>query len=97
MSKKVEVFTAGTYLCDDIVKRVNSVVCKKCEVIVYDINKQSITPEYEEKALFFGIKSIPAIVVDGKLQSTARLKMSEPGQMIHDEVLDTLPFEKKGI
>lgn len=97
MAKKVEVFTAGTYLCDDIVNRVNTTVCKRCEVIVYDLNRERVTPELEEKALSLDIQSIPAIVIDGKLEDIELLKKSKLGQMFHGKVVDKLLFHKKKV
>lgn len=77
MGKKVEIFTAGTYLCDEVVTRVESVICKNCDIIVYNLNEQSIVPGSEEKASFYNIQSIPAIVVDDKLQDMEILRNSK--------------------
>jgi len=61
--RKIEVFTAGCPVCDEAVKLVNSIACQSCEVTVLDMNQ----PEVSERAKNLGIRSVPAVVVDGKL------------------------------
>jgi len=77
MGKKVEIFMVGTYLCDEIVTRVESIVCKNCEVIVYNLNQHSVVPSSEKRASLFNIQSIPAIVVDDKPQDMGTLRKSK--------------------
>ena len=61
--RKVEVFSAGCPVCDDTVKLVNNLACPSCEVNVLDMK----TPEVAERAKTLGIRSVPAVVIDGKL------------------------------
>lgn len=65
--RKIELFTAGCFLCDDALKALNSIACRSCDVTVYDISKGCETNECREKAKLYGIKRVPAVVVDGKL------------------------------
>ena len=65
--RKVEVFTAGCSVCDPVVELVKKTACPSCEVIVYDLNKGCSTNECKDKAKQYGIKKVPAVVVDGKL------------------------------
>lgn len=65
--RKVEVFTAGCPVCEDAVKLVNSAACPNCEVKVYDLNKGCATNECREKARGYGVTTLPAVVVNGKL------------------------------
>lgn len=68
MSKrKIEIFTAGCYVCDGVVKEIKELACPNCEVIVYDLNKKCETNECENKAKQYGIKSVPAVAINGKL------------------------------
>lgn len=67
--KRIEVFTAGCPVCEETVKQVQEATCSSCEVIVYDLNKGCETNEYCDKAKDYGIKSVPAVVIDGKLAS----------------------------
>ena len=61
--RKIEVFSAGCPVCDDTVKLVNNLACPSCEVNVLDMK----TPEIAERAKTLGIRSVPAVIIDGKL------------------------------
>ncbi len=61
--RKVEVFSAGCPACDEVVELVNGIACPSCEVTVLDMNDSSVAT----RAKALGIKTVPAVVVDGKL------------------------------
>jgi glutaredoxin len=61
--RKVEVFSAGCPLCADTIALVNSVACPSCAVSILDMNDQSVAV----RAKSLGIRSVPAVVIDGKL------------------------------
>jgi glutaredoxin len=61
--RKIEVFSAGCAVCNDTVKLVNSIACPSCDVTVLDMN----VPDVAERAKTLGIRSVPAVVIDGKL------------------------------
>lgn len=65
--RKIEVFVAGCSLCDNALEKIKKEVCPNCEVIVYDLNKGCATNECKDKAKQYGIKRVPAVVIDGKL------------------------------
>lgn len=68
MAKRlVEVFTAGCYVCDGVVKQIKDLACSNCEVVVYDLNKKCDTNECEDKAKAYGVTSVPAVAINGKL------------------------------
>lgn len=68
MAKRlIEVFTAGCYVCENAVKEIKTLACPNCEVKVYDLNKKRDTNECEAKAKQYGINSVPAVAIDGKL------------------------------
>lgn len=67
--RRVEVFTSGCYICDDVVQNVKDLACDNCEVIVYDLNKGCDTNECKEKAIQYGVKSVPAVAINGVLVS----------------------------
>lgn len=69
MKKKVEIFTAGCSVCTPIVDLVKNNASDSCDIIIYDLVKQCESKECLAKAVEYGIKSIPAIAVDGKLLS----------------------------
>lgn len=62
-TRKIEVFSAGCPLCADTVALVNSAACPSCEVSILDMNDKSVAA----RAKSLGIRSVPAVVIDGKL------------------------------
>lgn len=77
MSKKIEVFIAGSYLCNGVVKQVQQLACPKCEVVVYDLNKNNSTTEWEQKSKAYGIQSIPSVAIDGNIIDLTKLKKTK--------------------
>ncbi|MFQ6008038.1 MAG: thioredoxin family protein [Candidatus Zixiibacteriota bacterium] len=65
--RKIEVFTAGCPICDDAVTQIQAAACPDCEVTVYDLREGCSTMECRDKAKKYGIKAVPAVVIDGKL------------------------------
>ena len=61
--RKIEVFSAGCAVCIETIGVINHIACPSCEVSILDMNK----PEVSEKAKSLGIRSAPAVVIDGKL------------------------------
>jgi len=67
MKRTVEVFTAGCPVCDPIVKLVKETACDNCDITIYDLVKQCEEKVCIDKVKSYGIKSVPSIVVNGKL------------------------------
>jgi len=65
--RKIEVFTAGCPVCEQTINDVNTLACPDCDVTVYDLNKGCDTNECRQKAKLYGIRSVPAVVIDGQL------------------------------
>jgi glutaredoxin len=63
--RKIEVFSAGCPACEPTVKLVKSIACPSCDVQVLDMNK----PEVALKAKEYGVTTVPAVIIDGKLAS----------------------------
>ena len=61
--RKIEVFSAGCPACEETIALVNRVACPSCEVSVLDMND----PEVAGRARDLGIRSVPAVAIDGKL------------------------------
>lgn len=61
--RKIEIFSAGCAVCDETVQMVNKVVCPSCEVTVLDMQDSKVA----ERARGLGIRSVPAVVIDGQL------------------------------
>ena len=61
--RRVEVFSAGCPVCQEAVELVKSLACSSCEVSVLDMHQR----EVRKRAKELGIRSVPAVVIDGKL------------------------------
>lgn len=61
--RKVEVFSAGCPACQTVIDLVNRVACPSCEVSVVDMNDAEVVRRAEQ----LGIRSVPAVVIDGTL------------------------------
>lgn len=61
--RKIEIFSAGCPACEETVALVNRIACPSCEVSVLDMREPSVAKWAKE----LGIRSVPAVAVDGKL------------------------------
>lgn len=61
--RKIEIFSAGCLVCQETIDLVNKIACPSCEVTVLDMKDSSVA----SRAKDLGIRSVPAVVVDGKL------------------------------
>jgi glutaredoxin 3 len=61
--RKIELFSAGCAACTEVIDMVQRAACPSCEVTVHDM--QDIKVARRAKSL--GIRSVPAVVIDGKL------------------------------
>jgi hypothetical protein len=72
VKRRVEVFSAGCPVCDEVVGLVKSLACPSCEVQVYDLREGCATNECREKATRYGITAVPAVAVNGVLLNCCR-------------------------
>ncbi len=61
--RKIEVFSAGCPTCEEAVRLVHRIACPSCEVTILDMKN----PAVANRAKNLGIRSVPAVVIDGKL------------------------------
>jgi len=61
--RKVEIFSAGCPACEETIEMVNRNACSSCEITILDMNDQAVA----NRAKSLGIRSVPAVVIDGKL------------------------------
>jgi glutaredoxin len=61
--RKVEVFSAGCPACHETIALVKGAACPSCDVIVLDMHD----PQVASRAKALGIRSVPAVVIDGQL------------------------------
>lgn len=62
-TRKIEVFSAGCSVCEDTIALINRIACPSCEVEILDMHQ----PDVAAKAKRYGIRSVPAVVVNGRL------------------------------
>ena len=61
--RSIEIFSAGCPVCDQTIEMVKGIACPSCEVSVLDMNDPAIA----NRAKSLDIRSVPAVVIDGKL------------------------------
>ncbi len=61
--KTIEVFSAGCSTCKETIELVKRIAGSSHEVVIHDMQQS----EAASKAKHYGVRSVPAIVVDGKL------------------------------
>ncbi len=63
--KKIEVFSAGCSTCKETIELLKRLAGSSHEVVVHDMQKS----ETATKAKHYGVRSVPAVVIDGNLAS----------------------------
>lgn len=61
--RKIEIFSAGCPACQEVIDLVNNIACPSCDVTVLDMKDTAVA----NRAKTLGVRSVPAIVIDGKL------------------------------
>ena len=61
--RKVEIFSAGCGCCEETINLVKSIACSSCDITLLDMNR----PEIAERARSLGVRSVPAVVINGEL------------------------------
>jgi len=61
--RKVEAFSAGCSCCEDVINTIEAAACPSCEITVLDMRQ----PEVAERAKHLGVRSVPAVAIDGEL------------------------------
>jgi glutaredoxin 3 len=61
--RRIEIFSAGCPACEETIQLVNRAACPSCEVSILDMHD----PQVASRAKSIGIRSVPAVVIDGRL------------------------------
>lgn len=61
--KKIEVFSAGCSACKETIELVRRIAGSSHDVVVHDMQQSEVA----SKAKQFGVRTVPAVVIDGKL------------------------------
>jgi glutaredoxin 3 len=67
-TRKIEIFSAGCPVCQETIERVRQVACLSCDITILDMND----PTVDRRAQSLGIRSVPAVVIDGQLADCCR-------------------------
>lgn len=59
----IEIFSAGCPVCNESIESIKKLACLSCEVHILDMHDKKVA----EKARKFGVRSVPAVAIDGKL------------------------------
>ena len=62
--RRVEIFSAGCGVCQRTIEQLRQQIDERHEIVVHDMNNDAGAVE---KAEAFGIRTVPAVVVDGSL------------------------------
>lgn len=76
-TRKIEVFSAGCAVCEDTIALINKIACPSCEVEILDMHK----PEVAKKAKQYGVRSVPAVAINGKLADCCAGRGPDEGQL----------------
>lgn len=63
--RQIDIFSAGCPTCLEAIEAVKREACCSCVVIVHDMMDTQVARRAKE----LGIRSVPAVVIDGKLAS----------------------------
>ncbi|GIW72785.1 MAG: hypothetical protein KatS3mg102_2327 [Planctomycetota bacterium] len=66
--RSIEVFSAGCPVCTEMAERIRQAAGAGCEVVVRDMHK----PEVAARAQRLGVRSLPAVAIDGELAACCR-------------------------
>ena len=61
--RKIEIFSAGCTVCEQAIDQVRDAACPSCDIVVLNMRDASVA----ERAESLGIRSVPAVVIDGAL------------------------------
>ncbi len=69
MSPRIEIFSAGCPVCEEGTARVRAVAGDDQEIVVHDLRADDAAVRRADE---YGIKAVPAVVVDGRLLACCR-------------------------
>lgn len=81
MSKHtIEVFAAGCSACQEVIDLVNRIATPGSAIKVLDMHDAAIA----QRAKSLGIKSVPSVVIDGKLASCCAARVVDEASLRQD-------------
>lgn len=76
--RKIEIFSAGCPACKELIAQVKGASCSSCEIDILDMRR----PEVAARARREGIRSVPAVVIDGQLASCCAGRGPDPATLV---------------
>ena len=61
--RQIDIYSAGCAVCEEAVQMVKDLACPSCNITIKDMKSAAVAA----KAKQLGIRSIPAVVIDGQL------------------------------
>jgi glutaredoxin 3 len=77
MKRKIEAFSAGRPVCENTIEMANRIACRSCEVEMFDMRKSDVAA----RPRHYGVKTVPAVVVDGKLTDCCKVQGPEEASL----------------
>jgi hypothetical protein len=77
MKRKIEAFSAGCPVCENTIEVANRIACSSCEVEMFGMRKSEVVA----RARHYGVKTLPAVVVDGKLTDCCKVQGPEEASL----------------
>src|SRR5256885_679704 len=72
--RTIEVFAAGCAACDEVIDLVNRIAAPGSTIRVLDMHDAAVAA----RAKALGIRSVPSVVIDGKLASRGSMRSPPP-------------------
>jgi len=69
MGARIEIFTDGGSEGEQAISKVRELACSKCEIMIYDLRLEGKT-----QAEAYGVVTLPAVVMNGKIVDLQALK-----------------------
>lgn len=82
LSMTIEIFRDGTPQSDKFEAYVKDLACPRCTILVYDNSNPESQTELLAKADQYGIQTLPAVALDGKVVPPEQIKKGKVSEII---------------
>ncbi len=90
MSKTIEIFTDSSRFSNALENQVKDIACSRCSIIVYDANNTDFKSIMELKTAEYGVTTLPAVTISGKLFSLDNLKNGKISSFVNQQLHKSL-------
>jgi hypothetical protein len=85
--RRIEIFSAGCAVCTETIKAIEAMACPSCDVTVLDMNDADVAA----RARQLGVRSVPAILVDGRLADCCAVRGPDEASLRHAGIGQPIP------